>query len=441
MYTFGYSFNPWQDKDAIAHGSAIRDYLASTADRFGVTEKIRFGHQVKGAFWSSDDSMWTVRATAPDGATVTLTARWLFSATGYFRYDEGHSPEFPGMERFGGTVVHPQHWPEDLEWSGKRVVVIGSGATAVTIVPVMAERAEHVAMLQRSPTYMVSTPWRDPVVAALRKRLSQRRLYAFARRKSIITQELVWNLSKKRPKLVRKLLLKGVAKQLPEGYDVEKHFTPTYDPWDQRLCVVPGGDLFKAIRKGSASVVTDRITSFTETGIELESGEHLQADIVVVATGLELLAFGGIDLTVDGEQIDVSEAVTYRGMMITGAPNFICSFPYPHLAWTLRVEVVSEYFQRLLSHMRDGGYDSCVPVNSDPGLETHPFGDYTSNYVLRSRHLFPQSGVSEPWSLDLNLRRDTKTVRTVALDDGVLRFSAARSPEAATSARSTQLGA
>ncbi|MEI6446728.1 MAG: NAD(P)/FAD-dependent oxidoreductase [Actinomycetes bacterium] len=423
MYTFGYSFNPWQSKDAIGHGEAIREYLGETASKFGVDRKIRFGHTVAGADWSSEESLWRVRATGPDGQGVVLTARWLFSATGYFRYDQGHSPDFPGIERFAGTVVHPQHWPEDLDWSGKRVVVVGSGATAVTIVPVMAEKAAHVTMLQRSPSYMAAIPWRDPVVGALRGRVSPKRLYSIARRKSIFTQELVWNLSKKQPKLMRRMLIKGVERQLPDGYDVERDFTPKYDPWDQRLCVVPGGDLFRSIRKGSASVVTDRIRSFNESGIVLESGRELEADIVVTATGLDLLAFGGIELSVDGEPLDVSAAVTYRGMMITGAPNLICSFPYPHVAWTLRVEVVSEYFERLLRHMSEGGWASCVPVNSDPSLETQPFGDYTSNYVLRSRHLFPQSGGREPWNLDLNLRRDTRTARTVPLDDGVLRFS------------------
>ena len=433
MYTFGYSFRPWQDPNAIAEGKAIRDYLSATAAQFGVDQNIRFSQKVKSAQWSSEDAAWTVQATdANTGQTSDLTARWIFSATGYFRYDHGHSPQFPGLESFSGEVIHPQHWPEDLDYAGKRVVVIGSGATAVTIVPSMAPEVEHVTMLQRSPTYMVPTPWKDPLVGLVGKYLSSQKTYAFARRKSIFTQELVWNLSKKRPNMVRNWILKAVRKQLPEGYDVDKHFTPSYNPWDQRLCVVPGGDMFRAIRNGKASVVTDTIESFTADAIKLGSGDELKADIVVTATGLDLLALGGVEFTVDGTPVDISEAITYKGMMLTGMPNLICSFPYPHVAWTLRVEVVSEHFTRLLSHMDRGGFDICAPVNRDPNLKTQPFGDYTSNYVLRAKHLFPQSGEQAPWVLDLNLRRDAKDLRTKPLDDGVLEFSrsAAQTPVA-----------
>lgn len=427
MYTFGYSFNPWSSREAIAEGDAIRAYLRETAEMFGVAGKIRYGHRVTGAEWSSADAMWTVRAVdSASGEEVSFTARWLFSATGYFRYDHGHTPEFPGIDSFNGRVVHPQHWPEDMDYSGKRVVVIGSGATAVTLVPAMAGQAGHVTMLQRSPTYMVPTPWRDPLVQMLGKRLSKERVYAIARRKSILTQETVWNLSKRRPAMVRRLILKAVTKQLPEGYDVDRHFTPNYKPWDQRLCVVPGGDMFRAIRKGTASVVTDHIETFTPTGIRLKSGEELEADIVVTATGLDLLALGGMGFKVDGEPVEVSDTVTYRGMMMSGLPNLMCSFPYPHVAWTLRVEVVAEHFQRVLEHMDRAGYASCVPVNRDQSMPTREFGDYTSNYVLRARHLFPKSGDRQPWDLDLKLSRDAKTLRTTELEDGVLEFSRAR---------------
>ena len=427
MYTFGYSFNPWSSKEAIAEGDAICAYLRDTAERFGVAGKIRYGHRVLSANWSQDDSMWTVRAVDSAGAEVTVTARWLFSATGYFRYDHGHTPEFPGFDSFRGTVVHPQHWPEDLDYSGKRVVVVGSGATAVTLVPAMAGEAAHVTMLQRSPTYVVPVPRRDPLVQMLGKRLPKERVYAIARRKSILTQETVWNLSKKRPNLVRKMILKAVAKQLPEGYDVATHFTPNYNPWDQRLCVVPGGDMFRAIRKGTASVVTAHIETFTETGIRLKSGEQLEADVVVTATGLDLLALGGIDFSVDGVPVVVPDTVTYRGMMLSGLPNLMCSFPYPHVAWTLRVEVVAEHFQRVLAHMDRAGYVSCVPVNRDGSMPTREFGDYTSNYVLRAKHLFPKSGDRQPWDMDLKLSRDAKTLRTTELEDGFLEFSRAGS--------------
>ena len=424
MYTFGYSFNPWRDPEAIAQGEAIRNYLTDTANKFGVSDKIRYGIQVISADWSSELSMWTVQAVESATADpVTLTARWLFSATGYFRYDHGHTPEFAGIEDFQGTVVHPQHWPEDLDYSGKRVVVIGSGATAVTLLPAMAGDAEHVTMLQRSPTYIAPVPKRDPLVTFASRYLSQDKVYAIARRKSIFTQELVWNLCKKRPGMVRDRLLKAVTKQLPEGYDVAKHFTPKYNPWDQRLCVVPGGDLFRAIRNGDASVVTDQIKTFTQAGIELESGHQLEADVVVTATGLDLLALGGVEFSADGEAVSLPEAVTYKGMMLTGLPNLMCSFPYPHVAWTLRVEVVAEHFQRVLEHMDRAGYASCVPVNSDSSLNTRQFGDYTSNYVQRGKHLFPQSGDRQPWDLDLKLSRDAKSLRTAELEDGVLHFS------------------
>ncbi|MEI7559564.1 MAG: NAD(P)/FAD-dependent oxidoreductase [Actinomycetes bacterium] len=424
MYTFGYSFNPWRDPVAIAEGEAIRGYLGETADRFGVTDNIRFGHSVTSADWSSENSMWTVKALdASTGESVTLTARWIFSATGYFRYDHGHTPEFAGIEDFAGTVIHPQKWPQELDYSGKRVVVIGSGATAVTLIPSMAGTAEHVTMLQRSPTYVIPTPKRDPVVMFFSRFLSPDRVYAIARRKSIFTQEMVWNMSKKRPNLVRKWIIKTVTKQLPEGYDVDKHFTPKYNPWDQRLCVVPGGDMFRAIRKGTASVVTDQIDHFTANGILLKSGEELPADIVVTATGLDLLALGGVEFSTDGAPVEISQTITYKGMMLSDLPNLMCSFPYPHVAWTIRVEVVAEYFQRVLEYMDKTGRDTCVAVNSDPNLKTHPFGDYTSNYVLRAKHLFPQSGDREPWDLDLKLRRDAKALRTAAVEDGTLSFS------------------
>ena len=435
MYTFGYSFKPWRDAEAIAEGEAIRNYLGETAAEFGVDAKIRFGHSVMQADWSNEDAMWTVTATkAATGERITLTARWIFSATGYFRYDHGHTPDFAGLDDFAGTVVHPQQWPEDLDYSGKRVVVIGSGATAVTLLPSMAGDAAHVTMLQRSPTYIVPTPLKDPLVQFLAKYLSPDRTYAFARRKSIFTQQMVWNLCKKRPNMVRNWLIKTVSKQLPEGYDVDKHFTPKYNPWDQRLCVVPGGDMFRAIRKGDASVVTDQIKTFTQSGILLESGEELAADIVVTATGLELLALGGIEFSVDGVKRELPASVTYRGMMMTDLPNLICSFPYPHVAWTLRVEVVAEHFQRILEHMDRGGYDTCVPVNSDASLDTRSFGDYTSNYVERGKHLFPKSADMEPWDLDLNLRRDRKNLRTHQLEDGTLSFTQSGQTAAAPTA-------
>ncbi|MEI6446729.1 MAG: NAD(P)/FAD-dependent oxidoreductase [Actinomycetes bacterium] len=424
LHTFGYAFKPWRDRQSIADGPSIRKYVCEAAAEYGVDRHIRFGHRVTSTDWSSADSLWTVQVEVGDsGERTTFTARWLFCATGYYRYDHGHTPVFEGRERFRGEIVHPQHWPEDLDCSGKRVVVIGSGATAVTLVPALAGTASHVTMLQRSPTYIVAVPARDAVANFLKRHLSPERAYALTRRKNVFFQRFQWVLSKRYPNAMKRLLVWLAAKQLPDGYDVERNFTPHYNPWDQRLCSVPDGDLFRAIRDGSASVVTDRIATFTEVGIELESGQRLDADVIVTATGLDLLAFGGATLTLDGEPVDISDSIAYRGMMLSGIPNFTYAIGYTNASWTLKVDLVCDYLCRVLAHMDRLGYIECVPINDDPTMGTRPLLDFDAGYVQRSLHLFPREGEREPWELSMNYLKDRKALRDVEIEDGILSFT------------------
>src|SRR5687768_10371787 len=322
MYTLGYRFRPWRGAKAMADGPAILNYIRDTAAEYRVDKMIRYNHRVRRASWSSNDARWTVEAeTGAENTVVQLTCNFLYLCAGYYDYESGYTPEWPGVTRFRGTIVHPQKWPEDLDYAGKRVVVIGSGATAVTLIPSMAERASHVTMLQRSPSYITSLPAKDPIANALRRILPERISGPTIRWYKALTTQAFYQLCQRRPELAKTMLRKGVERQLPKGFDVATHFTPRYDPWDQRLCLVPNGDLFKAISAGRASVVTDHISSFTETGIELQSGEHLDADVIVTATGIELLFIGGIELTVDGEPVDIAQKLTYQGMMLEGVPN------------------------------------------------------------------------------------------------------------------------
>ena len=424
MHTFGYEFRPWTGTTTLADGPGIRQYIQDTAREYGVDSHIQFGHKVVSAEWSSADSRWSVEAELADsGKRVTKTARWLFCATGYYRYDKGHTPEFAGIEDFKGKVVHPQQWPSDLDYAGKRVVVIGSGATAVTLVPAMAGTATHVTMLQRSPTYIVAVPGRDPIAHFLKRHLSPLRAYSITRTKNVFFQRLQWTLSKRFPELMKRAIRWFAQRQLPEGYDIDTHFAPNYNPWDQRLCSVPDGDLFRAIRKGTASVVTDRIKTFTKNGILLESGTQLEADIVVTATGLDLLAFGGVQPVVDGETVDISTTIAYRGMMLTKVPNFTYAIGYTNASWTLKVDLVCDYLCRVLEHMDRNGYAACVPVNGNPTMQTRPLLDFDAGYVQRSLHLFPREGEHEPWELSMNYLKDRKTLRDVQIEDGLLRFT------------------
>jgi monooxygenase len=422
MYTLGYRFRPWTHGKAIADGPAILRYVRDTAAEAGIGEHIRFGHRVIRASWSSGAARWTVQALHGT-ETVTMTCGFLLMCSGYYRYDEGYLPSFAGIGDFRGQVVHPQHWPTDLDYAGKRVVVIGSGATAVTLVPAMAETAGHVTMLQRSPTYIVPMPAEDAIATRLHALLGTQRGYIVTRWKNVLMMTLFYKLSRRRPAMIRDWIRKLTIKQLPTGYDVGTHFNPAYNPWDQRLCLVPDGDLFKVIRDGRASVVTDRIVNFTERGLLLESGAELEADIVVTATGLQLLALGGAQLTVDDRPVRLPETMAYKSMMLSSVPNFAFTVGYTNASWTLKADLVSEFTCRLLAYMDSRGYDTCVPVNDDPGVTERPLIDFSAGYVLRSIDQFPRSGSRAPWRLGMSYAHDVITLRYAKINDGVIRFS------------------
>ena len=436
MYTLGYSFRPWRDDKSIGDGSSILSYVRETARTYGIDRKIRFHHRVTRAQWSSADATWTVDVERTDtGEQLRMTCGFLFMCTGYYRYDEGYTPEFPGIERFGGEVVHPQFWSEDVDHAGKRIVVIGSGATAITMVPALAGEAAHVTMLQRSPSYVLALPMVDPLLAPVKRFLGARAAYGFTRWKNVFATILIYQLSRRRPKAMKKLFRKLLEQQLPAGYDIDAHFTPTYEPWDQRLCLVPDGDLFRAISDGSVSIATDRITTFDETGIELESGTRLDADLVVTATGLNLLAIGGVELEVDGEPVTIRDRIVYKGMMLNGVPNFAFAFGYTNASWTLKADLTCKYVARVLEHMYAGGYRQVVAHNRDESVASLPFIDLTSGYVQRSIQHFPQQGSRRPWRLYQNYALDVLTLKFGSLQDGVIEFS---SPTATATAAPAQ---
>ncbi len=431
MHTLGYAFRPWTGAKAIADGPAILQYLRDTAQAYGIDQHIRFHHKVIAASWSSAHARWTVDIERSDtGESMQLTCGFLLGCTGYYRYDHGHTPEFAGRERFAGTIVHPQHWPEDLEYAGKRVVIIGSGATAVTLVPAMARTAAHVTMLQRSPSYITSLPSVDPVAKQLRRVLPDRVVAPIVRWKNVLVQLGIYELSRRRPAVIKRLLRKMLTRQLPAGFDIDRHFTPRYDPWDQRLCLVPDGDLFRALRKGTASIVTDHIDTFTETGVRLRSGETLAADIIVTATGLSLLMLGGIILSVDGAPVDVPRCKTYKGMMLEGVPNFAFAIGYTNASWTLKADLTGEYLCRLLRHMDAHGHQQCVPQNDDPTITDRPLLDFSAGYVQRSIDTLPKQGSKTPWRLWMNYPADVLMLRFGAVTDDAMKFSSPRSPEA-----------
>jgi monooxygenase len=431
MFTLGYSFRPWEDGKAIADGPSIRNYVRATARDHGIDDSIRFHHRVVRADWSSEDARWTVDAERIDtGESVQLTCSFLYGCTGYYRYDEGYLPHFEGRERFDGPIIHPQHWPEELDYEGKRVVVIGSGATAVTLVPALAVRAAHVTMLQRSPSYVVTLPAQDPIARLLQRGLPSKAAYALVRWKNVLLMMLSFRLSRRAPDFMRKVIRKGVMKHLPDGYDVDVHFNPRYNPWDQRMCLVPDSDLFEVITDGRASVVTDGVETFTEAGVKLTSGAELDADIIVTATGLNMLLLGGIDLAVDGEQVDFSGRIAYKGMMICGVPNLAVALGYTNASWTLKCDLVAHHVCRLLNHMDEHGHDVCTPKPPDPSLPTEPFIDFSSGYVLRSIDTLPRQGAISPWRLHQNYFRDVRLLKRGPVDDA-MEFSQARpEPEA-----------
>jgi monooxygenase len=427
MFTLGYRFRPWTEAKAIADGPSILRYIRETARDHGVERHIRYSRRVVSAAWSSADARWTVDVERTDGGErEQLTCSFLLGCTGYYRYDEGYTPEFPGIERFRGELVHPQHWPEELDYAGKRVVVIGSGATAVTLIPAMAEQgAAHVTMLQRSPSYVLSLPGRDPLADLLRRFLPPKAAYPLMRWKNVLLATALFQLSRRRPDFVKRLLRRGVERRLPAGYDVDTHFSPRYDPWDQRLCLVPDGDLFAALGAGKASIVTDRIETFTERGLRLASGAELEADVIVTATGLNLLIFGGIELSVDGREVAFSETVGYKGIMFSGLPNLALTLGYTNASWTLKGDLAWAWVCRVLNHMDAHGYDAVTPRRPDPAQPTHPFIDLRSGYVLRSIDQLPKQGARMPWRLHQNYARDVVLLRRGPIDDGTLAFSRA----------------
>jgi len=433
MFTLGYSFKPWTEAKAIADGPSILGYIRETAREHGVEQKIRYQRRVVRADWSSADTRWTVEVERTDtGETEQLTCSFLFGCTGYYNYAEGYTPQFEGTDRFRGEIVHPQHWPEQLDYSGKRVVVIGSGATAVTLVPSMAEQgAAHVTMLQRSPTYIVALPGRDPIADFLRSKLPPRVAYPIVRWKNVTLQATMYGLSRRAPRFMRKVLRRGVERQLPPGYDVDTHFNPRYDPWDQRICLVPDADLFKAIRSGDASVVTDRIETFTESGLKLASGAELEADVIVTATGLNLQLLGGMEIGVDGRSVDMADTVGYKGMMFSGLPNMAVTLGYTNASWTLKADLCAEYVCRLLNHMDANGYRVVTPRGPDPSTPTHPFLDLRSGYVTRSLDALPKQGDRTPWRLHQNYARDILLLRRGPIEDDAIAFSRDGTPVSA----------
>ncbi|MEO6628688.1 MAG: NAD(P)/FAD-dependent oxidoreductase, partial [Aquihabitans sp.] len=424
MFTLGYSFRPWDGEKTIADGDSILSYIRATAAAEGIDTKIRFHHRIVAAAWSSDDARWLVTAERSDtGATVSLTCGFIFSCSGYYRYDRGYQPEFAGIDRFEGEIVQPQFWPENLDYADKQVVVIGSGATAVTLVPSLAKTAGHVTMLQRSPTYIASVPAKNPIAEVLRKVLPKRLAGRLIRWVLALGTQATYVVSKWRPEMVKKILRRGLERELPEGYDIDTHFTPTYNPWDQRLCVVPNGDLFLAITAGTASVVTDHVETFTETGILLRSGETLDADIIVTATGLELLFIGGIEITVDGEPVDISTRLTYKGMMLEGVPNMAMAIGYTNASWTLKCDLTCDYVMRLANHMRETGLRQCTPVNADPTVTHEPLLGLSSGYVVRSADRFPKQGTTFPWRVHQSYLRDYRALKLQGLDDHAMLLS------------------
>jgi cation diffusion facilitator CzcD-associated flavoprotein CzcO len=423
MHTLGYRFRPWLEEKAIADGPSILEYVRATARDGDVERHIRFGRRAVSAAWSTEHSRWTVEVEDVEtGESSRLTCGFLFMCSGYYRYDEGYTPEFEGVADFAGTVVHPQHWPDDLDYTGKRVVVVGSGATAVTLVPAMAGDAEHVTMLQRSPTYIVALPEKDRLAISLHKFLPAKLVYSIIRWKNVLRVMASYQLSRRRPEAMKKLLRSMLEKQLPADFDIDTHFTPPYNPWDQRLCVVPDGDLFRALRRGSASIVTDRIDRFTPTGLKLVSGAELDADIIVTATGLNLLVFGGIELSVDGEPVHIPDHMTYKGIMLNDVPNFVFGIGYTNASWTLKIDLTYDYVWRLLEHMDRTGTTWCAPRLRDPSITARPFLDFSAGYVLRSVDRFPKTGSKAPWSLRMNYLVDRLAFARGSVDDGVMEF-------------------
>lgn len=423
MSTFGFNFKPWKKESVLASGSAIKNYLAEVVQEFNLSSKIHFQHRVVSANYDSATRKWSVVVENAQGKKQTWIANFVLGCTGYYNYDQGFQPEFPNQEAFKGTFIHPQHWPENLDYSGKKVVIIGSGATAITLVPAMVKGgAGHVTMLQRSPTYIASVPSIDMIYSKMRKLLPEDVAYKLTRARNIGMQRGIYALAQKQPKLLKTLLLKSVQFQLKGKVDM-KHFTPNYEPWDQRLCVVPDGDLFKILREGHASVETDHIEKFTETGIQLKSGKHLDADIIVSATGLNIQILGGIQATMDGKPLDTSKHMLYQGVMLSDVPNMALIIGYINASWTLKVDIAAEYICRLLNYMDQHGYDEVIPEgDATELLEDTVMGSLTSGYIARAADVMPKQGKHAPWKVSNNYLADRKELKTASFEDGVLKF-------------------
>jgi len=426
MHTLGFSFKPWRAEKSIADGPVIRDYMVETVADYKIEDKIRYHHKLRSASWSSAEKRWTLTVERTDtNETIQISCGMLFMCSGYYNYERGYRPEFEGASDFEGQIIDPQFWPEDLDYKGKRVAVIGSGATAVTIVPSMCDEAEHVTMVQRSPTYIVSRPARDAIANFLRKILPEKWAYGITRFKNVQMQRFMYGRTRTHPEDVKNRLLGMVREELGPDYDVDKHFTPSYNPWDQRLCLVPDGDFFKMIRAGKASVVTDHIDSLTKSGIQMKSGEQVEADIIVTATGLELKVLGGVEFSMDGEPIDFSKTFTYKGMMYSGIPNLVQTFGYINASWTLRADLTSEYVCRLLNQMDATKTEVCVPriKDEDRDMPELPWiDDFTPGYMQRMMHLFPHQSDRAPWRNTQNYTKDKKMIRSAPIEDGSICF-------------------
>lgn len=423
MFTLGYSFRPWKEAKAIADGPSILKYVRETASEFGIDKNIRFEHKVLSASWSDKELQWTVQVEAgPKKEKRTYTSNFLYICSGYYNYDKGFSPKFPGEKEFKGRIIHPQHWPEKLDYTGKKVVVIGSGATAVTLVPSMADKAAHVTMLQRSPTYITSLPSKDIVADFLRFLLPAQIAHHITRIKNILIQIWFYQTCKRFPNFAKWLIRTRLKMSLPKGYDIDKHFKPSYQPWDQRVCLVPDSDLFKSISSGKASVATDQIEAFTKKGIRLKSGEELEADIIVTATGLDLVAMGGMKLNINGSDVEISKLYTFKGLMLSGIPNFAFCVGYTNASWTLRADLTSTYVARLLNHMDKFGYKKCIPIADESKMEKEPILDLNSGYIQRAIEKFPQRGAVRPWRFHQNYLMDLFDINFAKVNDPSLSF-------------------
>jgi cation diffusion facilitator CzcD-associated flavoprotein CzcO len=433
IFTLCYPFRPWSGPRAIVDGTSILDYIRETAGEQDIDKRIRFHHRVVAAEWSSPDAHWLVEVERNDtGETIEFTCGFLFMCTGYYRYDEGYTPAFRGIDRFAGEIVHPQSWSDDVDYADKRVVVIGSGATAVTMIPALAERARHVTMLQRSPSYIISLPAMDPVAGALSRVLPTRLAYPLVRWKNVMFALAIWGLSRHRPATMKRLIRWLLKRRLPRGYDVDTHFSPSYEPWDQRMCIVPDGDLFEAISAGRVGVVTDRIDTFTEQGVALESGGELEADLIVTATGLKMVPFGGIRLGVDGSDLQPADTVVFRGMMLSGVPNMAFAFGYINQSWTLGADLTCEQVCRVLNYMDRSGYTQVRPLAQDPATASVPFLELSSGYVRRATGEFPRQGANDPWRREQNYARDRRAVLRAPIDDPALEFTRGAAAAGAT---------